>query len=245
MNKCTVSIICCYNNEDVMQNMLYKSVLDQNMNCEFIPVDNRYNKFASAASALNYGASVSNGEYLVFTHQDIEFNDSTCIQSVVNYLDELGKAIVGFAGRKAEDSKVYSNMKHGINEIYAGDKRISAPTIVQTLDECFIALKRDLFLNYGFDEKACDNWHLYTVDLCLDMGRHNIKSYAIPSYAFHKSSGVLNEGYFKSLNKIVAKYRKDYRKIYSTCSIVKTNAACYLLYRMSRKIKFMIKKYIK
>ena len=243
MDEQIVSVICCYNNEEVLHDMLYKSISTQSIKCEFIPIDNRSNKFTSAASALNYGASISKGKYLIFAHQDIEIFDKTSLESIIKYLDELSPAIIGYAGRSKEDSAVYTNMKHGINRTYAGNKRIVVPTEVHTLDESFVAIEKSLFFKYKFDESVCDNWHLYTVDLCLLLASDNIKSYAIPSSAYHKSSGVIDKGYYKTLDKLVKKHRKNHNVIYSTCSIIKrTGSVNYLASRMKRNIKQVIRK---
>ena len=243
MDEQMISVICCYNNEEIFHEMLYKSILAQSIKCEFIPIDNRSNKFTSAASALNYGASISKSKYLIFAHQDIEFFDETSLESIIKYLDELSPAIVGYAGRSKEDSEVYTNMKHGINRTYAGNKRVVVPTEVHTLDESFVAIEKSLFFQYKFDESVCDNWHLYTVDLCLSLASDNIKSYAIPSFAYHKSSGVIDKGYYNTLDKLVKKHRKSHDSIYSTCSsIKKTGSVEYLVYRIARNVKSIIRR---
>lgn len=226
MDSPSVSVICCYNNIKIFNDMLYKSVLNQTVPYEIIAIDNRKKRFKSAASALNYGAYNANGKYLVFAHQDIEINNDRYLESVIKYLVELSPSIIGIAGNK-DNSGVYSNIKHGINHVYAGVNRVSSPVQVQTIDECFFAVERELFLKTKFDETVCNNWHLYAVDLCLSMGLDDVKSYVIPSPAFHKSSGLVNSGYYKTLNMLAKKHRNNYKTIYSTCSKVRTNIILY------------------
>lgn len=236
-----LTIICCYNNKDVYNNMLFKSIKKQTMDAEIIALDNSTNKFNSAAEALNYGAAIATGKYLIFAHQDIEFYDNQFFEVIVNKLNELYPSIIGIAGTGTGNSGVYTNIKHGKNSEFAGNNRILSSTKVMTLDEVFVAVERNLFLKYKFDERTCDNWHLYTVELCLSMGKNNIPSYVIPSDAYHKSTGVLSMDYYKTLDSLVKKHRGNYDVIYSTCSTAPTKVIPYQLFRQKINIKSIVK----
>ena len=71
-----ISIICVYNNKEILEKYLLESLKTQNEEYELILIDNRENKFNSAASALNYGGKKSKGEILIFVHQDVEFYEN-------------------------------------------------------------------------------------------------------------------------------------------------------------------------
>lgn len=240
-----ISVICCYNNRRIYEETLLKSFSNQTETCEMIPVDNSNNQFDSAAKALNYGASLSHGDYLIFAHQDIEIYEKTFVTSLINHLKNLHPAIIGVAGRSEVDSLVHSNITDSDKRIPAGGIRIDEPSVVQTLDECLIALERNVFDKYLFDEKTCSNWHLYTVDLCLSAGMDNIKSYVIPVDAHHKSSGKISKEYYKTLVKLIKKHRKNVTKIYSTCSVVSTKYAQYTIFRLHGTTKSILRKLIK
>jgi len=229
-----ISIICCFNNYKTYNEMLYKSVSKQKAEYEIIAIDNSKGKFESSAQALNYGASISKGEYLVFVHQDMEFMQEDFLQSLKRYLDELNDSIIGLAGMK-DALGVYTNLKHGSNKKYAGDFRVNEPIEMQTLDECLIAMKRDTYLKLKFDEVTCYNWHLYAVDMCLAGNLINVKSYVIPLEAYHKSCGVISREYKKNLYKIIKKYRKSYDVIYTTCSVSYTNIIKNIYYKIKKK----------
>ena len=49
-----VSVICVYNNSKQLEEQLLKSLKMQDLDYEFIPIDNSTNRFKSAATALNY-----------------------------------------------------------------------------------------------------------------------------------------------------------------------------------------------
>ena len=66
-----ISVICAYNNKEILDNYLLKSLKDQTKDYELILIDNTKNKFKSAAEALNYGGNNAKEKYLMFIHQDI------------------------------------------------------------------------------------------------------------------------------------------------------------------------------
>ena len=50
------SVICVYNNEEMLNEILLSSLKNQNFEYELILVDNTKKQFSSAAKALNFGA---------------------------------------------------------------------------------------------------------------------------------------------------------------------------------------------
>ena len=76
----------------------------------------------------------------------------------------------------------------------------------------------NLFLTIlQFDEKVCDDWHLYGVDYCLAVKKRGYGVCVLPMTLYHKSSGQsLSKSFFKVLNKIQKKWREDYRILYTT-----------------------------
>ncbi|MDN3019197.1 glycosyltransferase [Paenibacillus sp. BSR1-1] len=235
-----ISIICCYNNKSVFEQMLKKSIDNQDIECELIGIENVNNKFTSAASALNYGASLAQGDYYIFAHQDIEFYDENFLKSIVEYVDCNQNSIIGLAGR--DKMGIYSNITHGSQHLYAGNFKVFGPVEVETLDECFIAMSKNVYNNLKFDEKTCNNWHLYSVDLCLTAKKRGIRAIVVPLEAYHASTGYVSKDYWKSMKKVMEKHKKDHSKIYSTCSVVSTNTFKYWYFRLLGKVKIVAKK---
>lgn len=107
-----ISVVCIYNNQEILDNCLIKSLKKQNYHYELIPVDNTQNKFKSAAKALNYGGNQARGEYIMFIHQDMELNSPTWLSDVEEMLRSLEDVgVIGVAGRKGRTPR--SNMKQG------------------------------------------------------------------------------------------------------------------------------------
>jgi len=234
-----ISIVSVYNNEDILNNWLLKSLKDQTVEFELITLDNTRNTFKSVAEALNYGGSKAKGEYIMFVHQDVDLSSNTWLEDVGKMLDSIPNlGIAGVAGVSEEKhpvgSRLKSIIKHGVPPVPVGvpDALIQNPEKVQTLDECLVIVPRSVFNVLTFDEKVCDDWHLYAVDYCLSARKLGFDAYAIPMFIYHRSTGVLTEnpfqvilslgpypkGYFHTLEKLLKKHKNHCKYIiYTTC----------------------------
>lgn len=211
-----MSIICVYNNEEILENYLTKSLKSQTEYYELILVDNRHNKFKSASSALNYGAKQAHGDYFVFAHQDINFSDENWIETTIKQLNELENiGIVGVAG-KTTDSIVRSNIKQGLTPVDVSPYKINKAEKASTLDECLFIIPKDVFEQNPLNERECDNWHLYAVDYVYYIKEKGFDAYIIPSILEHRSKGAsMSEDYYVTLTKLQKKYLK--RGLIRTC----------------------------
>lgn len=211
-----MSIICVYNNKDILDKYLIKSLNNQNEDYELILVDNRNNKFHSASSALNYGAKKACGDYFVFAHQDIYFSDNDWIKNTLNQLNNLDNVgIVGVAG-KTVDSIVRSNIKQGLDPVDVSPYKINKGEKASTLDECLFIIPKNVFEHYPLDEETCDDWHLYAVDYVYNIKEKGFEAYIIPSELEHRSKGAsMSETYYTTLPKLQKKYRR--RRLIRTC----------------------------
>ena len=77
----TVSVVIVYTNIEKLEEAR-KYLESQSMFkfMELIFLDNRQNRFSSAASALNYGASIAKGKVIIFMHQDVYLWDENIIE---------------------------------------------------------------------------------------------------------------------------------------------------------------------
>ena len=213
--KSMISIICVYNNKEILDKYLIKSLENQDEDYELVLVDNREQLFTSAASALNYGASKANGDYFVFSHQDIYFSEEWIKDTVkqLEALDNMG--IAGVAG-KTTDSLVRGNIRQGINPVDLTQFKINKPELASTLDECLFIIPRTIFNKYPLDEKQCPDWHLYCVDYVYNIKNEGYNGYLIPSKLDHRSKGAsMSESYYKTLPNLQKKYKKE--KLIRTC----------------------------
>lgn len=214
-----ISIICVFNNKDILEKYLLKSLKTQEEEYELILIDNRKNKFTSAASALNYGGKKAKGELLLFVHQDIEFYEDN-LKDIIYYYkntDKLG--IAGVTGvSKENNGRTITNIYDGIPRTKASNYNFNKIIEIQTIDELLLIIPRKVFEKYKFDEETCDNWHLYGADYCLNVKLKGFSVVLYPITLYHVSNGSsMSIEYMGTLKKILNKYKLDYNRIYTTC----------------------------
>ncbi len=228
----TISLITVYNNEELLNQMRESAQKQENVNIEYVFIDNRNNEFSSAAAALNYGFKKANGRVLVFLHQDIEFMDSGVLKSIFDYAINNPDTIFGAAGVDGTRSGIVLSTINGLDTI-------SSPVEALTLDECLIACHKNVFDKIEFDEVLCDGWHLYGADLCLQAKLiHGLKVEAFPMNVWHKSPGCADKNYYKTQNKLGAKYRKHIKVITTTNSWVYTNPIKSVAHSIYRRLRY-------
>ena len=212
-----ISIVCVYNDGKILNDYLLKSLKNQTVDYELITVDNTEGKYKSAAEALNHGGRRAKGKYIMFVHQDVDLTSNSWLKEVEKMLDSLQDlGIAGVAGKKDERG-VMTVIKHGNPPEPAGSITIKKPEEVQTLDECLTIVPKPVFDVLQFDEKVCDNWHLYAVDYCLSVKKLGFDVYAIPMFVYHRSAAYsFSEKYYLTLEKVLKKHKKHYKQIYTT-----------------------------
>lgn len=239
-----ISIVTVYNNKQSLEEILLESLKNQTAKFELITLDSTKGKFRSAAEAFNRGGKKANGKYIMFVHSDVDLSSNTWLEDaekILNSIENLG--IAGVAGMSEKGS---SNKERGRNVIkhkyppviWSWGNPIQKPEPVQTLDECLTIIPKSVFNILQFDEKTCDDWHLYDVDYCLSCKRLGFEVYAIPMFIYHKSvslsksrktklrilkSLISSQGfyypdfYYQSLKKVLSKHRNYFKWIYTTC----------------------------
>ena len=108
-----ISIVCVFNDWEVLERFLLRSLDTQTAPYEMHLVDNTNGRFKSAAEALNFGGQQATGKYIMFVHQDVYLASTVWLESVENTLDTLPKlGIAGVAGKTKNGMHTYSNAEH-------------------------------------------------------------------------------------------------------------------------------------
>ena len=240
-----VTILSCYNNENCYQDMLLKSLLKQDTKHEVIGIANHDGHYRSAAEAYNTEYTKATGDVLIFCHQDIAFNNTSFIRSIENILEKNPDSIIGLAGIK-KDGCVYSNLKYFNNDEYITKKRVQGYLdSVESIDECFIAINRQLFEKIKFNSEICDSWHLYGVELCYHarVKGYNVLVSSIQAYhKYIKGDGLeIDVDFIRTINRMCSVYNKYFKTIYAPCYIVSTNIFLRTLRITKTSIKLKIK----
>lgn len=214
-----VSVVCCYNNKEQYYDMT-QSLASQDMEYELIGIDNRNNRFTSAAAALNCGGIQATGEVVVFLHQDIIFERQDSLRLFVNALPRNEKAIIGL---------------YGASHVNMGFTRDGLQR-VETLDECCVAMTKETWKAIQFNEKICDGWHLYVVEMCLRASEQNVLVASGNFPIKHLSSGSVDERYMKTFKKLLVQF-KEHGWISTTCKSMPTQLPYYYGYYAVWKAK--------
>lgn len=127
-----ISVICVWNNEVQYQKILIDSLQKQNCDYELISIDNRNQAFSSCDTALNWGADHSQGDVLVFVHQDIT---TTSLKEFGIFITNHPDMVVGAYGAKQK------------GEI------CEAPYLCETVDECCFEMTCECFNRLRFNEE--------------------------------------------------------------------------------------------
>ncbi|MEL7669174.1 glycosyltransferase [Methanobacterium sp.] len=206
-----------YNNEEILNDYLLKSLNSQTTNYELILIDNTQKKFKSAAEAFNQEGKKAKGKYIIFTHQDVDLCSNTFLNDLELILDPISNlGIAGVAG-KSKEKVIISNIKEGIPPKFSGKIQIDTPVKVQTLDECLFIIPKNVFDMVPFDEEVCNGWHLYAVDYSLSVNEKGRDVYVVPASIYHKSAGdSFSKEYYSILKKLLNKHRKNYKMVYTT-----------------------------
>ncbi|MDI6644417.1 MAG: glycosyltransferase [Methanobacteriaceae archaeon] len=241
-----ISVICVYNDKDILNKCLIKSLKAQTYNYELILVDNTHKFYDSAAKAFNHNAKNANGEYFLFAHQDVYLPSPTFLEDLENILLKLSDlGIAGFAGVSSEIKGLISNMKQGNPPMFPGKYQIKNSLIVQTLDEFIFVIPKKVFKYQKFDEKTCSDWHLYAVDYCLSIKKYGLNTYVLPLKTYHLSPGYsMDENYDKTLKKLLKKHQSNHNWIYTSLGNYSTHCPLFIQ-RCFKKIFIPILKWFK
>lgn len=215
-----ITVICIYNHKNILEECLINSLNNQTIKYESIFIDNSNNKYSSAAKALNHNVKKAHGEYLMFVHQDIVIEEKDWLERVESTLNNLNNVgVMGVAGSKEYDVGIFSNIRHGVNKIYAGNHRINELTKVQTVDECLFIVPKNVCNKIEFDENNCYSWHLYAADFCIQTKLAGYDVYVYPTEIYHKSPGAsMNISYYFTIKKLYKKYKDKLRFLRTSCS---------------------------
>lgn len=166
-----VSIICVFNDEEVLQSCLRASVEAQSADApetELIAVDNRAGAFGTAGAALNHGARLARNPVLVFVHQDVVLHSLVELERAAG--DLVADASIGIMGAVGidDDDRVLGRIRDRI--VHIGEPA-PVPRDVDSLDEVLLMMTREQALREPIAEDGVLAWHAYGVEYAARMRR--------------------------------------------------------------------------
>jgi len=166
--------------------------------------------FPSASAAYNDGIYRTEGEIIIFPHQDVYLPAGwiAALSESVAWLNSHDPdwAVAGVFGIDAKGvgkGWVYST---GLRSIVG--QGFDRPAPVRSLDELILIVRRSA--GVFFDEKL-PGFHLYGTDICLEAARRGCRAYVLPCFCIHNANGIrfLPWSYWKSFIYMRRKWRRE------------------------------------
>ncbi len=178
-----LSIIIC-SRESIIRDALKQNILET-IGCEheLIVIDNSQNQY-DIFQAYNEGERRSKGDVLCFMHEDVLFRSDNWGKTIERYFtnnEQIG--LIGFAGSHfLADSPMYwysspfvsqhnlnndqGKVEEHFHEEWFGERNHIEVVAVDGF--CFF-VRRNLFDIIAFDEKTYKGFHLYDMDICMQV----------------------------------------------------------------------------
>lgn len=168
--------------------------------------------------AYNEAVKESQEEILIFVHQDVLlpeyfFEDLLLSIAKLIYTDW---GVLGVAG-KTHNGRLSANVIDRGFLLKTNDLR---PSLVQTIDELILIVKKSSFDKLVFDEDITNN-HLFGTDLCLQAEQHGMKNFIIDIPCFHNSTLVSVPNNYYETEKYIREKWECYLPIFTTISDIR------------------------
>lgn len=181
------SIVCVYNDPEVLDRCLARSVSAGMLSApetQFIAVDNRGNPFPSAGAALNHGARQARNDVVVFVHQDVVLHSLVALEEAAGVL--AAEPGIGIAGAVGIDSRQRILGRIRDRVVVIGEA-VSGPRDVDSLDEVLLLVRRDQVLKEPLTEDPLLAWHAYGVEYCARVRSAGLRAVALDIPLTHNS----------------------------------------------------------
>ena len=214
-----ISIVCVFNNGDLLERRLLRSLKQQSAHYEVLCADNRNQVFSNGATALNVTARQAKGDWILFAHQDVEFLSRDWLSRAENALEGLSSVgWVGVAGRTTAGAHRGFLRNCAALQGLPFDRAVE----VQTLDELLLIHRRVSGECKYFDELV-PGWHAYGVEGCCDEIRKGGKNYVLSLPVWHDSPGTNLAGLEEAHQYVWRKHGAALGKIYTTCGVLQAS----------------------
>lgn len=175
------SIIICSRQKEIPKELEQNIAASIGVGYELVVIDNSRNHY-SLFSAYNEGVRRSQGEILCFCHEDILFHTDGWGQAVREILSDATIGVLGVIGTHfLPDAPMYWWSSPFISQYSLNNDR-GVVTLNDTRDYfqghladvvavdgvCFF-IPRRLFSAIRFDEQSFDGFHVYDMDICMQV----------------------------------------------------------------------------
>ncbi len=218
-----ISIIICSRKADISQEL--KDNIAATIGCEYelCVIDNSRNEY-NIFTAYNEGVRRAKGDVLCFMHEDILFRCKDWgneIQSAYSRDAKIGA--IGVVGSQylSKEKVAWWDASPTVGSIIQGRTdcsekyhaycddagKVEEKTEVVVLDGCFVCVRSSLFERIKWDEATYSGFHIYDMDICMQVLESKHKVCVIPTIELeHQSSGIQNDSYYMALAAFCVKW---------------------------------------
>jgi hypothetical protein len=195
------------------------------LNSEFLAADNRaWNQFDGYSWTKTLLAEAK-GHYVIFCHDDVELIEEgyDALLARLAELDAIDPdwVLAGVAGGRWRAGRngwkrLAMHISNGAGEVR---RRGILPCRVETLDECFILMRRSRPVVSSYD---LSGFHFYGPDICLQAEFLGGTAWVIDFHLWHHGNGRKWQSYHDCRAEFVTKYAKYHpnRHLHCTTGIV-------------------------
>ena len=189
---------------------------------EIIKIDNP--GLMGICSAYNTGAKQAKFENLLFIHEDILFHTQNWGEKLINHLEDPETGIIGLAGSDYVPvaPSGWFVKGHSYIHLLQNNKSHTQPELINAttqnkqsvfaLDGVFLAMKKEKFEDFRFDEKIA-GFHAYDLDISLRFAK-KYQNYVIGDILIeHFSNGNPDKAFFEENILVRKKYGSDFQLI--------------------------------
>jgi len=219
-----ISVIVC--SKQAPEWDLHKRNIDKTVeyDYEYIRIDNRSNNFG-LCGAYNHGVAKSQGDILVFVHEDVYFMETGWGRVLADkFGNDATIGLIGVAGTQylvadhpawlaAGRPFLRGRVIHELNaeeqyylSVFSWDK---ADTEVVAVDGLFFAIRTGLFNRIRFDEATFNHFHFYDLDICMQVRKTHRLIVTWDILVKHQSAGNCNSEWMEAGRRFLSKYKHD------------------------------------
>lgn len=215
-----ISCIICSRQSDVSAEL--KENIANTIGCkyELVVIDNSKNEY-SIFSAYNEGVRRAKGDFLCFMHEDILYHTEGWGTIVIDTFDQYPEyGLFGVAGSQVlpksptpwcstlfTASTVFSDILPAVSSTMVNINRNIVPVVV--VDGVWMFMSRDLFKTIRFDDTTYKGFHMYDIDISLQVINAGYKVGVITKInLYHQSMGNYNLQWFDNMEKCWNKWNK-------------------------------------
>lgn len=223
MSQPDLCIIICSINPQMAQEAVANFKQTAGIPLEIRIMDNRQQNLP-IARIYNMGAAESHAPHLLFIHEDVRFETQGWGAEFVRKLSEPQTGVIGFAGAAwwfpstgawwSVPEKFhrcnYSQIENGERKSHLLPPSPEADFLpAVSLDGVAMAVRRDVWEQYPFDESVLKGFHCYDLDFSVEIARHYTNYVAYGIRLLHFSNGKYDSRWFEASDYI---YRKKWMR---------------------------------